>query len=40
LELARRKGLVEVSVREELKGGLDEIGAMLSGLMKLKANQP
>jgi four helix bundle protein len=40
LELARRKGLVEVAIQEELKRGLDEIGAMLSGLMKSKANQP
>jgi four helix bundle protein len=36
LELARRKGLVEVSVQEGLKVALDEVGAMLSGLMKPK----
>ena len=38
LELARRKGLVEVSVQEGLKGALDEVGEMLSGLMKTNEN--
>ncbi len=36
LGLARRKGLVESDVEEGMRKTLDEIGAMLSGLIKNK----
>jgi four helix bundle protein len=34
LEVAHRKGLVEEAVKERIENSLDEIGAMLTGLMK------